>query len=374
MPHGVALLEAGELIALAVSGIALWLLLRAAGPLRLLDRPGGRKRHTGAIPMVGGLSIMAGLLASALWVDGLHLFERMLLGTAVALVLIGAVDDRENLGVRSRVLAQATLIILMMAVTGVHITQLGSLFGHEATLGWFGVPFTLIAMIGLLNAFNLADGIDGLASSLALVAIGAILVSMGNWSSASIGVVLALTAAAMVPQLAANLGLFGPRGKCFLGDAGSTLLGYLIGWSLIAYSQQPGARLSPVGTLWCVAIPVLDTLAVMVRRIRARQSPFKPGRQHLHYLLMDAGLGPRATLVTIVVAAVAIWGVGTLVRILQIGAGSNLIAFCVVLVAYTVATAKLASWVRVHGRRASAIIAPANLSPDADRGRGPDPT
>lgn len=346
-PHSIAI---AAVIALAASAAALATLIPLARRIGLVDRPGGRKRHRGAVPLVGGLSILSGLLASVLWLDGLHPFGRWLLATLTALVLIGAMDDRLNLGVRRRVLMQSALILTMMLVTGTHVHQLGSLFGLDAQLGWFGVPFTLVSMIGLLNAFNLVDGIDGLASVMALVAIGAILYTTRGMIGGRTGLMLVLLALALLPQLACNLGLCGARGKVFLGDAGSTLLGYVIGWVLIRDSQTPGSGLSPVGTLWCVAIPVLDTLAVMVRRMRLHLSPFKPDRRHIHYLLTDGGLGPRQTLAVIGAAAVGIWSIGAIVRALDLGAGSNLLAFGVVLVAYVYATARLNAWVAAGGR------------------------
>lgn len=333
-----------------IAGASLAVLIPLARATGLLDRPGGRKHHRGAVPLVGGLSILCGLLASALWLDGLNAFERALLATVSALVVIGALDDRFNLGVKRRVVMQSVLILALMAATGVYVQHLGNLFGFDAQLGWLGVPFTLVAMIGLLNAFNLIDGIDGLASLLAMIAIAAIVYGTGGAASHSARVVLPLMLLAVLPQFACNLGVFGGRGKVFLGDAGSTLLGYVIGWVLIRDSQTPGSGLSPVTTLWCVAVPVLDTLAVMVRRIRAHRSPFKPGRGHIHYLLVDAGLAPRQALAVIGCAAVVIWSIGASVHALSLGSGSNLVAFLVVLFAYMYATARLDAWVRGGGR------------------------
>lgn len=343
------------LIAIVAAGLALAAALHHAPRWGLLDHPDHRKRHVGAVPLVGGISAMAGLLAGAACVDARDSFDWFLLGTAVALVAVGVMDDRRNLRVLTRVAAQSVLILTVMLVTGVHIDSLGELFGHQANLGWLGTPFTLVAMLGLLNAFNLIDGIDGLASLLAWVAVAGILLTTGGVSRHGTSMLLVVMAVALLPQLAGNLGLFGSRGRCFLGSAGSTLLGYVLGWSLIVLSQTQGSRLSPVGTLWCVAIPVLDTLSVMYRRVRAHKSPFKPGRKHIHYLLMDSGLGARATLAVIVTMAAVIWCLGATVRLLHLGAGSNLAAFCVVLVLYTYGTRKLERWIGTHaGREGSA--------------------
>lgn len=325
-------------IATLIAAAVLPLLIRSAGRLRLLDRPGGRKQHAGAIPLVGGLATLVGLMAAALWYDGLSHFSRTLLATTVAMVLIGALDDRHSLGVRVRVLLQAILVLVVILATGVYVHHLGRIFGHIVQLGWLGIPFTIIAMVGLLNAFNLMDGIDGLAICLGLVAVAAITLGAELPVYQETSALLLLMGAALLPALTANLGFFGQRGKCFLGDAGSTLIGYLVGWGLIALSQTPGSKLSPVGALWCVALPVLDTLAVMYRRIRRHQSPFKPGRGHIHYLLIDSGFSTTASLVILVAAAAGMWLLGALVRELGLGSGSNLIAFCVLAVSYVVST------------------------------------
>lgn len=352
-----------SLIVLAIASAALVVALRCAAGLGLLDYPDARKRHAGAVPLVGGISILAGLLAGAVWVDGFHLFDRVLVGTAVALVAMGVLDDRRSLRVRVRVLIQSAIILVMICSTGTYVRGLGEWFGIHANLGWAGVPFTLVAMIGLLNAFNLIDGIDGLASSLGLVAIAGILLTTGRVPSHTTSMLLVLLAVAVLPQLASNLGWFGARWKCFLGDAGSTLLGYIIGWALIRLGQTPGSGLSPVGTLWCVALPVLDTLSVMYRRIRNGRSPFKPGRTHIHYLLLDAGFGARATLLIIVGSAIVIWCIGAVVRALSLGAGSNLIAFLIILMTYIYATGKLDQW--VSQRRVPVIARPAQAATPA---------
>ena len=152
-------------LAAGISAIALVLLVRLAEPLGLVDRPNSRKLHVGHIPLVGGLSVFIGVLCAALWLGGLSHFMRILLATSAVLALLGALDDRYDLSVRARLLVQTAAILTVIGTTGVYIHSVGHLFGHELTMGWVGVPFTVIAVIGLLNAFNMMDGIDGLAGS-----------------------------------------------------------------------------------------------------------------------------------------------------------------------------------------------------------------
>jgi UDP-GlcNAc:undecaprenyl-phosphate GlcNAc-1-phosphate transferase len=313
------------------SAVAIALLRHWSESLGLVDRPSERKRHVGNIPVIGGLATFFGVLVGALIYGQLPPFTSTLLATATVLAVTGALDDRYDLSVRTRLLVQTAAVLTMVGTTGVYIHTLGHLFGHEFNLGVLGIPVTLIAVVGLLNAFNMMDGIDGLAGSLALVSIGAIIMfdSPVKWGSV---IVLVLLMAALIPYLAANLGLIGP--KIFLGDAGSMVVGYLLAWTMIRLSQESPlhSQLSTVDVLWCVALPVLDTLAVMVRRIRQGKSPFKPDRGHIHHLMLRAGLGPRTTVAVLTALAVVLAFIGTLTGALA--PGSNLLAFSLLTITY----------------------------------------
>ena len=208
----------------------------------------------------------------------------------------------------------------------------------------------MIAVIGLLNAFNMIDGINGLAGSTALVAIGA-LALLGGPSVALTPLVV--MAAALVPYLLCNLGLFGARCRIFLGDAGSTLIGYILAWSLIRASQDvANTVVTPTDVLWCVALPVFDTLAIMIRRAFSGKSPFKPDRGHVHHLLMYAGTGPRTTLVILIGSALSLFAMGAFLSV-RWPAASGMV-FVMMLLAYTA----FSTWVyrRQHDQRVQAKL------------------
>ncbi|KRE88901.1 UDP-phosphate N-acetylglucosaminyl-1-phosphate transferase [Frateuria sp. Soil773] len=320
------------MIAALTTAIAIAVLRRFAEPLGLVDRPNERKHHVGHVPLIGGLAIFAGVLAGAFWYGKFGPFAKVLLGTSAALALLGALDDRHDLSVRVRLLVQTAAILTVIATTGVYIHSLGHIFGYELELGWLGIPFTVVAVIGLLNAFNMMDGIDGLAGSLALVSIAAIMLFVGPAPIQGVLALMTLLAVAAVPYLIVNLGFTGR--KIFMGDAGSMVVGYLLAWTLIRLSEQPQMSLSTVDVLWCVALPVLDTLAVMYRRIRQGKSPFKPDRGHIHHILMGLRLGPRSTLIALVALASSIAFLGNVVRALGVGTGLNLVAFCLFAMIY----------------------------------------
>lgn len=350
------------LVAACTSALAIVVLRRFAVSLGLVDHPDQRKQHIGDVPLVGGLAIFMGVAAGAAGHGQFQEFEMVLLGTAAVLVMLGALDDRFDLSVRDRLLIQTIVILTVIASTGVYIHTLGTLFGHKVTLGWIGVPLTVVAVIGLVNAFNMMDGIDGLAGSLELVGIASIILFADPTPLHGIIALLALLAAASLPYLVANQGFMG--GKIFLGDAGSMLIGYLLAWALIRMSQIPQTQLSPVNVLWCVALPIFDTFAVMYRRMRQGRSPFKPDRGHIHHILLGMGLGPRATLAALVALASGLALVGAFISSAAHSAGTNLATFCVAMGVYVVTVTHV--WLRQEARQRGAPdsrhVASANIN------------
>jgi UDP-GlcNAc:undecaprenyl-phosphate GlcNAc-1-phosphate transferase len=213
-------------------------------------------------------------------------------------------------------------------------------------------------VIGLLNAFNMMDGIDGLAGGLSLVTIGTILLYSNSTIIHGPIALMLLTSIALLPYLATNLGLAGR--KVFLGDAGSMVLGYLFAWTLIDFSQSTPQHLSPIDVLWCVALPVLDTLAVMYRRLRQGKSPFKPDRGHIHHIILGTGLGPRRTLACLIALAATLAFFGSIIR--MFGIEINLLAFAALLTGYVAMVTRI--WLRQEIRHRNLAGPPA--ANDAD--------
>jgi len=334
-------LVAASAIAVAATLAILFTLRPLASKLGLVDKPDERKWHRGAVPLIGGLSFFGGTLAGVLYLGQTDRFVICLMVAAFAIVLVGAMDDMRDLGVRLRLAVQACAAGLVIGFTGVYIESSGVLFhGQSIEFGIIGVPLTVVAVMGLINAFNMQDGIDGLAGGLALISIAAILAFSGlGQQMFSVVMLLQILSLALVPYLLANMGWPDGR-KVFMGDAGSTLIGFLLAWSLIYLSrpQAPGA-MEPVDMLWCVAVPVLETAAVMCRRMRRGLSPFRPDRRHIHHMLLDAGLSARVTLGVILAAAGLLALIGYTLRA-QPGIVS-LIAFAVIAALYIVVTDRL---------------------------------
>lgn len=230
---------------------------------------------------------------------------------AGVLVFVGAMDDRFDISVKIRAVVQAVIAVVMMVIAKLHLGSLGYIFGPwELVLGPFGYFLTLFAVWAAINAFNMVDGIDGLLgglSSVSFAAMGLILwfdaqTSLAMWCFAMI--------AAILPYIMLNLGILGRRYKVFMGDAGSTLIGFTVIWLLLETTQGKTHSISPVTALWIIAIPLMDMVAIMYRRLRKGMSPFSPDRQHIHHLVMRAGFTSRQAFVLITLAAAILAGVG----------------------------------------------------------------
>ncbi len=337
-----ALAAGACVVSAAVSMLALEVLRHGAEPLGLVDRPSERKHHAGHVPLVGGMAIFLGIVAGAWWRGYLetHPQLRVILATAAVLVLLGALDDRFHLSVRVRLLVQVSVTVLAIAGTGIYVRTLGDLFGAELNLGWAGVPFTVFAVIGLLNAFNMMDGIDGLLGSLCLIGVGAAWLLDGFRGASGFQGIALLIVAAVLPFLVRNLGP--ARYKIFMGDAGSMVTGYLLAWMLIQIGQTLPARNPPADALWCVALPLMDIVAVTCRRVRQGKSPFRPDRGHIHHLLLAAGLAPRAALACLVGLAVILVLLGVFVH--TFGNTTSLLVFCGLTVVYATVTNVVWMW------------------------------
>jgi UDP-GlcNAc:undecaprenyl-phosphate/decaprenyl-phosphate GlcNAc-1-phosphate transferase len=235
------------------------------------------------------------------------------------LLLLGLVDDIWKLRPSSRLIIQVAVVAHMILAHQGTILSLGNLLGTgNIYLGFLAIPFTLFALVGLINAINLSDGMDGLAAGYSFVAL-ALMAAVAYFLGASgLLTTLAICLGAIGAFLIFNLRHpWRARASIFLGDSGSLLLGMVLGVAVYKITQRPGAHMPPVVALWLLALPLMDTVAIMIRRMARGQSPLKGDRQHLHHLLTDAGFshgqGVAVLLVTSLVcglAAIAAWQLG----------------------------------------------------------------
>ncbi len=326
------------IIAAVGTSLAITVLRPLSVQLHLVDLPNQRKHHVGAIPLIGGISVFIGVLLSSLLTLPQEPVLIVLLACGVVIVLLGAVDDAKDISPWLRLGVQALLILFLSKATGVSLHHLGNIIGiGDISVRWFDLVITVMAICGAINAYNMMDGIDGLAGSMAMISlVGLALLFhdtmplLGDFSQVFI--------LALIPYLCVNLSLFSARRKIFLGDAGSMLLGFVIGFMVIFGSQQTSGinAFRPVTALWIIGLPLMDMVGIMIRRISKGQSPLRADRNHLHHILMHAGFSPRESLCIMVMLGSLMMLIGVWGEYFQVHEAMMLLLFLILFVLYFV--------------------------------------
>ncbi|MCL6642906.1 MAG: undecaprenyl/decaprenyl-phosphate alpha-N-acetylglucosaminyl 1-phosphate transferase [Candidatus Bipolaricaulota bacterium] len=283
-----------------LSSVVFTALSRLVAPrLGLLDSPDDSHKAHGRTVAIGGWAIALAAVFALLNVAELW---RLALGSFVAL-LVGLLDDRFGLSPKAKLLGQLLCAAVAVLIAGWTVQSV-TLFGIEIALGWLAIPFTLFWVVGAINAFNLLDGIDGLATGGAALIFGATaLIAHQSGNSA----VLALSVSFVGILLGFLLFNWAPA-KVFLGDGGTHFVGY---WLAILSIQATQADLSVARdvpilvSIFSLGVPIADTAWAIVRRLRERKPILQADRGHLHHRLLAFGLSER-TVVLILYGAVAI--------------------------------------------------------------------
>lgn len=290
----------------------LFLTRKITKKIGLVDKPNYRKQHDGDIPLAGGISIYASMFITFLGINCYIPYISLYLICAGILVITGILDDRFNISITIRAIIQAIVTIIMITFSGKYISSLGVIFGsYELLLGNFGYIITLIMFWAIINSFNMIDGIDGLLGGLScvsFVAISILLILNNNFILALWCMIMIIT---ILPFILMNIGIFGKRFKIFMGDSGSTMIGFTIIWLLLQITQGTKHLISPVTGLWIIAIPLMDMINIMYRRICNGINPFTPDRQHLHHLFIYASFSSYQTfiIITIIATILASFGI-----------------------------------------------------------------
>ena len=296
-----------SIVAFAITALLIEVARRLAPAVGLIDSPCERKSHQGDIPLVGGIAIFAGLLL-VLGFTG-TIFEHWPFFAAAALLVgVGVWDDAIGMSAGLRLAFQATAVVLIATLGGAYIADLGSILPilGTLTLGWMAIPFTVFAGVGIINAFNMSDGVDGLCGTLTLVALTGLGVAAGLAGRESELALIVTLAGGLVGFLIFNVRL--PQRKqamVFLGDAGSYLLGLAVLYLAIRLSQGPNRAIDPVTALWFCMVPLLDTVGMILRRARRGRSPFSPDREHIHHVFLLAKFSVTTTWIGLTLAASA---------------------------------------------------------------------
>ncbi|WP_051660896.1 MraY family glycosyltransferase [Bosea sp. 117] len=335
---------------------------RIAIPAGLVDRPTARKVHIGNVPVVGGLAMFLAFLAVGLPAGAVPGGHWELAAALAVLVGLGVIDDRIDLGARTKLAVQIFAALLMTAPNR-HVLDLGFLFpglpGFALALAW---PVSVVFIVGLINAFNMIDGLDGLAGGLAASALGWLAFIAGAQDRPGECLTLLILLAATLGFLAFNMRHpWCGRARVFMGDAGSMMLGAAIAYFIIVLGEPgpatPGHHWPFL--LWLAAIPVIDTASLIVRRLLAGRSPFSADRWHLHHLLLAQGLSVPAICLLLVGLSVLMGAIGVAGPGLNLPALGMLVALVVPAAVHTAFVTREA-WIGAlhHGRPVRAAAVP----------------
>lgn len=263
----------------------------------LVDLPDQRKLHDNAVPRLGGIAIFLSFLFAALIFTPVGGPFRGLVAGALVIFAIGIADDLNGLSPRVKVVGQLFAILVTILVGKLWLHSLGDLFGGGPVLlsPWLGIPFTVLAVIGVTNAINLIDGLDGLAGGVSLLALVAFILLAASDGNATAAMLCAALAGGVLGFLKYN---FYPA-RVFMGDAGSLTVGFLIAFLAVMITQRPGSVVEPMLPVLILALPIFDTLWVMGRRLLRGREVFAPDRTHLHHQLLNLGFQHRFTVLLI---------------------------------------------------------------------------
>ena len=261
-----------------------------------MDHPDNRKLHSQAVPLTGGIAVFFTILAGT-FALGIEPYTSEVLIIACAVFALGVFDDIRHINATVRLFIQYGSGVALATYGGIAIHNVGNLLGAGSIpLLMLAVPLTALAAAGLCNAYNMIDGIDGLAAgtiTLPLLALYLLAIEAGHPMADTLLLMLIPLAVFLVFNLGPNNALLP---KMFLGDGGSVTLGFLVTASLVYFSQGERALIQPVTALWLVTIPLMDMLCTMLRRLKRGKKLMEADRSHLHHTLMDMGLSSRQTL------------------------------------------------------------------------------
>lgn len=298
-------------------------ILAIAKAKNIVDNPDARKLQKRPIPVMGGISVFFGVICGTLFatcVCDCDVILPIILAMSMMLY-IGAIDDIINLTPRNRIIIEVLAILGIIYSNGACIDSLQGLWGIEDFSWWIGVPLTVFAGVGIINAMNMIDGVNGLSSGLCItfsIMFGIAMFKGHDYPNAMLAF---MYAGALMPFLIHNV--LGKTSKMFIGDAGTMTMGILMTWYVIQmlrsdhtvqwsrYVDRPQLSLVAL-TLAILAVPIGDTLRVMFQRILKGQSPFKADKTHLHHMLINySGSHSITSLmeISIAIAIVIIWAI-----------------------------------------------------------------
>lgn len=310
------------LILFAVALISTWWVFKKVLKIAILknivDNPDARKLQRTPVPVLGGMAVFFGmivaLVTTGVFRENYTLFAIM--GIMTIMLYVGTMDDILSLSPRLRFIVQIIAVLLLVYSNDYSLNNFHGLWNIYQIPEWLAVPLTVVAGVGIINAINLIDGVNGLSSGYCITAsavFGMVFIIADDRDAASLAI---LSVGALIPFFFHNV--FGKKSKMFIGDGGTLLMGtimtsFVIGAlntdSPFAEKVDPNFGVIPF-VLVVLVVPVFDCLRVMFTRILKGTSPFSPDKTHLHHLLIDLGFSHGGTTLTEILAslmAMLVW-------------------------------------------------------------------
>jgi len=274
-------------------------IIRLGRRIKAIDVPGLRNVHTKSIPRIGGVAIFMSAMALILCVlllpnvvgQRFRIIKPqlvVLLSAATFIFAVGLIDDLKGLRARTKFLAELAAALIIYAI-GIRIKSVAVADWLTIDFGWFSLPLTLLWIVGITNAVNLSDGLDGLAAGISAIACGVIAILAIHGGQ----VIMAVLMLALLGSLTGFLFFNFNPAKIFMGDCGSLFLGFTIASASVMCANKSSALVGLALPMLALGIPIFDTLFSMLRRFLERRSMFSPDRSHFHHHLLALGLTQR---------------------------------------------------------------------------------
>ncbi|MUT65038.1 glycosyltransferase family 4 protein [Paenibacillus sp. NEAU-GSW1] len=327
----------GFILSVIIALVMTPLVKKFAFAVGAIDKPNHRKVHTRIMPRMGGLAIYAafavGVLAllpfvpdGLLTAENMNLIRAMLVGGTI-IIIVGAFDDRFELSAKVKLVGQIAAACVVVFGFGIKIDFLNFPFGEamQPIGAWLSIPLTIFWIVGVTNAINLIDGLDGLAAGVSGIAIGTILVMAIIMGNVPIIFLSTLLLGGIVGFLFFN---FHPA-KIFMGDSGALFLGFCLAMlSMISFKQI--TIVSFVTPLLIIGVPLSDTFFAIIRRLVNKRPIFAPDKGHLHHCLQELGFSHRKTVLIIWGVAAVFGGFAILQSTVVQSSAANWITFLVI--------------------------------------------
>ena len=306
--------------------------------LNLVDIPNKRKIHLKATAYTGGIAISVIFLIAIILFNTFNKSLSLILSIGFLVSIVGFIDDKYNLNTGGKLSLQVIPIFYLLVFAELGLNNLGNYDYFELNLGTFSLPFTLLCLLFLINAFNYLDGVDGLLGFTTISVISILyFLALKNSNhflvrEQNIQFFLIILVIPIILFLFFNFSFFGLP-KLFLGDSGSLLFGFIISFLLIYFANQN--FIHPILLAWSVSIFVYEFLSINIIRIKKKQMVFKPGKDHIHHILLKKTKSVFLTNSVISLSNIILFSNGYFIFV-KIGSLASLISYIIFFLIYFV--------------------------------------